>query len=92
MGIVEQEKQRRVEQERERDKRSLRPRSVLEPDRDTFYCDIRNRRFKILGVKILQAYPNGDCRVLTPTGVQFTARADEVFYVRKGDYHESPEL
>lgn len=92
MSIVEEVKAKRKEQERETDERSLRPRTLLEPDRDTFYCDVRNRRFKILGVKILQSYANGDCRVLTPNGVQFTARATEVFHIRKGDYHEAPDL
>lgn len=70
----------------------MRPKSLLEPDRDTFYCDVQSQKLRVAGVKILQHYPSGDCRVLTPNGVQFTARADEVYNIRKGDYHLPVEL
>lgn len=68
---------------------TLRPKTLREPDRDTFYCDIRSKRFSVSCCKILEAYANGDCRVLMPNGIQFTAIAEEVFHIRKGDYHES---
>jgi len=69
-----------------------RPKTLREPDRDTFYCDVRTARFSVGCCKILDSYPNGDMRILTPNGVQFTARAEEVFYIRKGDWHEAHDL
>ena len=92
MSIIEQEKLRREKERKLADERSLRPMTLREPDRDTFYCDIKGRKLAVNGVKILQAYANGDCRVLTPNGIQFTARATEVFHIRKGDWHEEPDL
>lgn len=92
MSLIEEELARRKRQKQYELRVSLRPKTLREPDLDTFYCNVVNKRFKISGVKILQAYPNGDCRVLTPNGVQFTARAEEVFYIRKGDYHEAHDL
>lgn len=71
---------------------SLKPKTLLDPDRETFYCDVQTPKFRILGVKILQHYENGDCRVLAPNGIQFTAKAEEVFHIRKGDWHEAVEL
>lgn len=91
-SIVENERERRALEERKREEMRLLPRTVLRPDRTTFYCNIRSKRFSIEGVKILEHYVNGDCRVECPNGVTFTARAEEIFYIRKGDYHEGVDI
>ena len=64
-----------------------RPKTLATPDHETLYCDLRTARFKVSCCKIIAAYPNGDCLVAMPNGVQFTAIASEIFYIRKGDYH-----
>lgn len=69
-----------------------RPKTLDTPDHDTLYCDVRTARFKASCCKILAAYPNGDCVVQLQNGVQFTAVATEIFSIRKGDYHASPDL
>lgn len=91
MSIVEAALRRKREEAAE-PRTSMRPMTVSEPDRTTFYCDVRAKRFVINGVKILEAYPNGDCRVIAGNGVQFTAKGDEIYHIRKGDYHEAPDL
>lgn len=92
MSIVAEALAKKKQAEAYEQKLRLRPRTLREPDNDTFYCDVKNKKFQVGCCKILDHYPNGDCRVLTPNGVQFTARAEEVFYIRKGDYHMIPDL
>lgn len=92
MNLVERILRERQEKKKQTQSNTMRPRTVLEPDRTTFYCDVLNKRFSYRGAKILYHYANGDCVVLTANGVQFTAKADEIFYIRKGDYHEVPSI
>lgn len=72
-----------------RDRFALRPRTLSDPDRDTFWCDVVNARFTYYGAKIVEMYVNGDALVRTLNGVTFTARASEIMNLRRGDYHES---
>lgn len=67
----------------------MRPKTLAEPDRTTFYCDVQTRRFTAKCCKIMCHYSNGDCVVQMMNGIQFTARAEEIFYIRRGDYHEA---
>jgi hypothetical protein len=91
-NLVERELIRRREEQEYIRKVQMRPKTLREPDNDTFWCTIKSKRFTVDCCKILCAYANGDCTVLTLNGVQFTARAEEIFHIRKGDYHASPDL
>lgn len=92
MSIVDDVRNKRKADAQYHQAMRLRPRTLREPDMTTYYCDVQTKRFNFMGMKILCAYANGDCRVLAPNGVQFTARAEEVFHIRKGDYHLPPDL
>lgn len=91
-SIVEREQARRWTQKQVQDFHSLRPATVSRPDRITWYCDVKTLKFQVGCCKILLHYANGDATVLTRNGVQFTATATEVYNLRKGDYHEAPDL
>jgi len=62
------------------------------PDEVTLYCDIKNKKFTVGCCKMIYHYPNGDAIILTQNGVQFTARAEEIFHIRRGDYHDAVSI
>ena len=63
-----------------------------EVDRVTAYCDIKTKKFTVGSCKMLHYYPSGDALVRMQNGVEFTARAEEIFNVRIGDYHEQAAI